>query len=159
MRSLTPFGWSKNLLGREDNDVFATMQHEVNRLFNEFGAMPSARLTNGEISPRVDVAETENALEVTAELPGLDEKDVEVVLYNDFLTIRGEKKAEKEEKKKDYHLVERTYGSFARSLRLPFQADPERIKADFVKGVLKVTVAKPPAVKEKTIKIPLRTAN
>src|ERR1700687_1522879 len=119
MRTLMPFGWSRDLAGREDGDVFAAMQHEMNRWFNEFGGTQTARLTNGELTLRVDVAETDNAVEVTAELPGLDEKDIEVVLYNDVLTIRGEKKAEKDEKKKDYRLVERTYGTFSRSLRLP----------------------------------------
>jgi HSP20 family protein len=90
-----------------------------------------------------------------AALPGVGEKDVEVVLSEGRLTIKGEKKQEKEEKKKSYHLVERSYGSFARSIGLPFAADPDQVKASFAKGVLSVTVPKPPEVKAKEKKIPI----
>jgi HSP20 family protein len=103
--------------------------------------------------PRVDVSETDTELKIEAELPGIDEKDVEVVLSDGRLTIKGEKKQEKEEKKKDYHLVERSYGSFTRSIALPFEADPNQVKASFAKGVLTVTVPKPPQVKAKQKKI------
>ena len=78
------------------------------------------------MAPRIDVSETDTELKIEAELPGIDEKDVEVVLSDGRLTIKGEKKQEKEEKKKDYHMVERSYGSFARSIALPFEADPNR---------------------------------
>ena len=104
-------------------------------------------------APRIDVSETDAELKIEAELPGVDEKDLEVVLSDGRLTIKGEKKAEKEEKKKDYHLVERSYGSFARSIGLPFEADPGQVKASFAKGVLTVTVPKPPEVKAKEKKI------
>ena len=90
-----------------------------------------------------------------ADLPGVDEKDVEVVLSDGRLTIKGEKKLEKEEKKQDYYLHERSYGSFARSVALPFEADPDQVKASFAKGVLTVTVPKPPEVKAKQKKIPI----
>jgi HSP20 family protein len=110
------------------------------------------------VVPRIDVAETDSAIEITAELPGIDEKEVDVVLRDDVLTIKGEKKSEREEKKKDYHLVERSFGSFARTIRLPFDADSEAVKASFAKGVLKVSIAKPAEVKQKTVKIPVRTA-
>jgi len=106
-------------------------------------------------APRIDVSETETELKIEAEMPGVDEKDVEVVLSDGRLTIKGEKKQEKEEKKKDYHLVERSYGSFARSIGLPFEADPGQVKATFAKGVLTVTVPKPPEVKAKEKKIPV----
>jgi HSP20 family protein len=129
----------------------------VNRLFEDFGRGSLARLSGAEVSPRIDVAETDNAIEVTAELPGIDEKDVEVVLRDDILTIKGEKKSEKEEKKKDYHLIERSFGSFARSVRLPFEADSEAVKASFAKGILRVSIAKPAEVKDKTVKIPVRS--
>jgi HSP20 family protein len=105
------------------------------------------------MAPRVDVSETDTELKIEAELPGIDEKDVEVVLSDGRLTIKGEKKQEKEEKKKDYHLLERSYGSFARSIALPFEADPDQVKASFAKGVLTVTVPKPPEVKAKEKKI------
>jgi HSP20 family protein len=80
------------------------------------------------------------------------------VLSNGRLTIKGEKKQEKEEKKKDYHFVERSYGSFARSIGLPFEADPNKVQAKFDKGVLTVTVPKPPEVKAKEKKIPIGKA-
>lgn len=159
MRSLIPFGWNTDLLrrGAAEDDPFVAMQKEVNRLFEDFGrGSPSRFAGGGEVVPRIDVAETDNSIEVTAELPGIDEKDVDVVLRDDVLTIKGEKKSEREEKKKDYHLVERSYGSFQRSIRLPFEADGETVKANFVKGVLKISIAKPTEVKEKTVKIPVR---
>lgn len=159
MRSLIPFSWNTDAARRDNGDPFVAMQTEINRMFNEFGrGWPARFAAEGEVSPKLDVVETESAIEVTAELPGIDEKDVDVVLRDDVLTIRGEKKSEREEKKTDYHLVERSFGSFARSIRLPFEADSEAVKANFAKGLLKVTIAKPAEVKEKTVKIPVRSA-
>ena len=158
MRSLVPFSWTTDLFRRSDNDPFVAMQKEINRMFEDFGRGSLARLSGTDVSPRIDVAETDNAIEVTAELPGIDEKDVEVVLRDDILTIKGEKKSEKEEKKKDYHLIERSFGSFARSVRLPFEADSEAVKANFAKGILRISIAKPAEVKDKTVKIPVRSA-
>ncbi|MGQ0676301.1 MAG: Hsp20/alpha crystallin family protein, partial [Rhodospirillales bacterium] len=96
---------------------------------------------------------TDQAIEVTAELPGMEEKDVELVVQDDVLTIRGEKKFEKEEKNKDYHMVERQYGSFQRSFTLPDIVDREKIAAKFDKGVLNVTLPKSAKAKERTRKI------
>lgn len=158
MRSLIPFSWATDLFGRDERDPFAAMQREINRVFDDFGRGSLTRWHDGDVSPRIDVAETDSTIEVTAELPGLDEKDVDVVLRDDILTIKGEKRSEREEKKKDYHLVERSFGSFARSIRLPFEADSEAVKANFTKGVLKIAINKPAQVKEKTVKIPVRSA-
>jgi HSP20 family protein len=158
MRSLIPFSWNTDVARRDEGDPFVAMQNEINRMFNEFGRGWPARFADGDVSPRIDVVETETALEVTAELPGIDEKDVDVMLRDDVLTIRGEKKSEREEKKADFHLVERSFGSFSRSIQLPFEADSEAVKANFAKGLLKVTIAKPAQVKEKTVKIPVRSA-
>jgi HSP20 family protein len=157
MRSLIPFSWNTDV-ARRDDDPFVAMQKEINRMFNEFGRGWPTRSAEAEVSPRIDVAETDATIEVTAELPGIDEKDVDVVLRDDVLTIRGEKKSEREEKKADFHLVERSFGSFSRSIRLPFEADSEAVKANFAKGLLKVTIAKPAQVKDKTVKIPVRSA-
>ena len=159
MRSLIPFStWNRDLFRRDDDDPFLAMQKEVNKIFETFGRGSLARFgADADVSPRIDVAETDGAIEVTVELPGIDEKDVEVVLRDDLLTIKGEKKSEKEEKRKDYHLVERSFGSFARSIRLPFEADGETVKASFAKGILRISIAKPAEVKEKTVKIPVRT--
>jgi HSP20 family protein len=158
MRSLIPFPWGTDLFRRDDRDPFTAMQREINRVFDDFGRGSPARWADADVSPRIDVAETDNTIEVTAELPGLDEKDVDVVLRDDVLTVKGEKKSEREEKKKDYHLIERSFGSFARSIRLPFEADSEAVKASFNKGVLRVVINKPAQVKDKTVKIPVRSA-
>jgi HSP20 family protein len=158
MRSLIPFSWNTDIARRDDGDPFTAMQREINRMFGEFGRNLPARFADGDVAPRLDVAETDAAIEVTAELAGIDEKDVDVMLRDDVLTIRGEKKSEREEKKTDYHLVERSFGQFSRSIRLPFAADSEAVKASFAKGLLKVTIAKPPAVKDKTVKIQVRSA-
>jgi HSP20 family protein len=101
----------------------------------------------------INVSETDDAIEVTAELPGIDEKDVDVEVANNVLTIKGEKKSEKEEKEKDFHLVERSYGSFQRTVPLPYEIDPDKIAAKFTQGVLTVTMPKPPQAKEKVKKI------
>ena len=139
-------------------DPFTSMRRDMERLFEDFSrglgwnTPASARMGT---APRIDVSETETELNIEAELPGVDEKDVELILSDGRLTIKGEKKHEKEEKKKDYHLVERSYGSFARTLGLPFDVDPEQVKASFDKGVLRVTVPKPAEVKSKEKRIPI----
>ena len=107
------------------------------------------------VIPSVEVSETEDEVQVTAELPGMTEKDIEVALEDDTLILRGEKKQEHEEKKRNYHMVERSYGEFHRALPLPAGVDPNKVKAKFKDGVLKVTLAKTPQAKEsrKTIKV------
>jgi HSP20 family protein len=144
------------LPSREIWEPFGSLRRDMERVFEDFsrdfGWGPPAT-TGIAMAPRVDVSETDTELKIEAELPGIDEKDVEVVLSDGRLTIKGEKKQEKEEKKKDYHLLERSYGSFARSIALPFEADPDQVKASFAKGVLTVTVPKPPEIKAKEKKI------
>ena len=153
--------------GREKGDLlpsrdiwepFGSLRRDMERLFEDFSrdlGWGAPALAQTGMAPRVDVSETETEIRIEAELPGVDEKDIEVVLSDGRLTIKGEKKQEKEEKKKDFHLVERSYGSFARSIGLPFEADPGQIKASFAKGVLSITVPKPPEVKAKEKKIPI----
>ena len=104
-------------------------------------------------SPALDLAETKDNLVVTAELPGIDPKDISIDLSGDILTVRGEKKQEKEEKEENYHLIERRYGSFTRSIRLPVKIDEEKIKASYKNGVLKIVLPKSEEVKKKEIKI------
>jgi HSP20 family protein len=138
---------------------FENLRNEMNRLFDDFDrgfwrspfrsslfdvvpfvqrqlAIPTV--------PAVDVAEKDNAYEITAELPGLDEKNVEVKLVNGNLTIKGENQEETEEKKKDYYLHERHFGSFERSFAIPEGVDAESIEATFKKGVLTVKLPKKP---------------
>jgi HSP20 family protein len=154
-------------LGREKGEFvpsrdiwepFGSLRRDMERGFEnfsrDFGWGPPALAGTG-MAPRVDVSETDSEIKIEAELPGVEEKDIEIVLSGGRLTIKGEKRQEKEEKKKDFHLVERSYGSFARSIGLPFEADPNKVKASFAKGVLTVTVPKPPEVKAKEKKIPI----
>jgi HSP20 family protein len=107
--------------------------------------------------PRVNVSETEKELQVTAELPGVDEKNIDVTVSGDQLTIRGEKKSEIDEKKDEkgraFRRVERSYGSFERTMSLPFDIDPDKVQASFKNGVLTLTLPKPPGVQKKSKKI------
>ncbi|WP_370455213.1 Hsp20/alpha crystallin family protein [Pseudolabrys sp. FHR47] len=103
--------------------------------------------------PSIDVVETDKEIEITAELPGLEEKDVQLNVADNLLTIRGEKKAEKEDKGKDYRIVERSYGAFERTLELPPGVDADAIKASIAKGVLTVTVPKPAPAQAKKIEV------
>jgi HSP20 family protein len=134
----------------------ASLHREIDRLFNdfsqEFGRFPTLR--SGGMMPCTNVCESDGEIEFTAELPGMEEKDVEVTLSDNVLTIRGEKKAEKEEKEKDYRLVERTFGSFSRSFEVPPGIDPSAVKATIDKGVLTVKFPKPaqPAAKKIAVK-------
>ena len=143
MRSLIPAFW-----GREDEkgDPFRAMQREFDRMFRDFGTnLPAAFGATGgaQLAPLIDISESDDGIDITAELPGVDEDDVDITLTDRLLTIKGEKKAETEKKEKDYHLVERSYGSFRRSVTLPFAADPNAVEASFEKGVLKIHLPKP----------------
>ena len=147
------------------------LRDEMNHLFDEFFTGFERRTPSlfrshepgwlmggrgGDMTPAVDVAEDDKAVTLTAELPGMKEEDVEVVLRDDMLIVKGEKKTEREEKEENYHLTERRYGAFERTFRLPETADADKIKAAFDDGVLTVTVpkrAEPKAKAEKKIKI------
>ena len=130
-------------------DPFAEMRAEMDRVFNSFLGrgfgrfnVPSRNEWSDAVVPSIDVRETDTELVVEVELPGMDEKDVSVTLSNGVLTLKGEKKSEREEKEEDYHLMERSYGSFQRSFQLGDTIDPDKVTAAFNKGVLKVTLAK-----------------
>ena len=150
---------------------FARLRDEIDRLFDDFGVgawrSPLRRAVfdvepfwRGEISwgkiPSVDISETEKAYEVAAELPGMDEKNVEVKYADGTLTIKGEKNDEKEEKKEGYYLSERNYGSFQRSFRLPDGVDADKIEASFKKGVLTVMLPKTPEAQKKEKRIEIK---
>jgi len=109
------------------------------------------------LAPRVDVSEDENAYEIAAEVPGVEEKDVTVTVADGKLTLRGEKKTETEEKKKDYHMKERSYGAFERSFRIPDGVDADKISAAFENGVLNVTLPKLAKAKSKERKIAVKS--
>jgi HSP20 family protein len=153
--SLIPF--RSNLAGRQAYDPFHSFRGEMERLFDSFSSqLPVAARAESPLAMRVDVSETDKEITVKAELPGVDEKNIDVQLNGDVLTIRGEKSQEKEEKQRNYHLVERQYGSFARSLRLPFEPKDADVKASFKQGVLSVSVAKPAELKPSPKKIEVK---
>lgn len=138
---------------QESGDPFVELHRQMNDLFasffDDFGGswLPSRRRGEGLLGdqmPRFEVAETDEAVEVTAEFPGMDEKDLHVTVDEGRLTVEGEKKEEHEEKKKTVHFSERRYGSFHRSIPLPPGIDLEHIEARFKKGVLRVTLPKNP---------------
>jgi HSP20 family protein len=103
--------------------------------------------------PSVDISETENNVLVKAELPGLDPRDVDLSIERDTLIIRGEKKQESEEKQENYHRIERSYGSFHRSIPLPCKCDPDKVKAKFKNGVLTVTLPKDRSARPRRVTI------
>jgi HSP20 family protein len=151
-KSLIPVGRERAGVARREVNPFVSLQQEVERLFDDFArgfpAFGSAGLV-----PNMDVMETDKEIELAVELPGLEEKDVQINLADNVLTIRGEKKAEKEEKDKNYRLLERSYGSFTRSVELPASIDPDKIKATITNGVLTVKVPKPAAAVAKKIEV------
>jgi len=145
------------------------LRGQMDRLFDEFvgdwwppalgrslferETVPTPLWSEGMLDVKFDISETDDEIELAAELPGLDEKDVELVFSDGILTLKGEKRAEAETKERDYYVSQRRYGSFARSMRLPESVDPEKIKARFSKGVLKVTLPKRPEAKARRKKI------
>ena len=152
----------------------ANLRREIDRLFDDFAwgsswRMPSPRSlfdvepfwrgegTWGKV-PAIDIADTEKAYEVTAELPGMDEKNVEVKIANGVLTIKGEKQDEKEEKNKGYYVRERNFGSFERSFEVPDSVDTDKIEATFKKGVLTVTLPKSAEAQKAEKKIAVKAA-
>ena len=130
------------------------LRREMDRLWDDyFGAGRRALRPLAEFAPAVDIKETAEAVVVKAEVPGMDAKDINISVTGEVLTIKGEKKSEREEKEENYHLVERSYGSFSRSLTLPAAVDLDKIEAKYDKGVLTVTCPKKEEVKPKPIEI------
>lgn len=135
----------------------SSFRKEMDDLWNKFmGETPFARTVTEDWLPSVDISETEDKLLIKGEFPGLDVKDINVTISGDLLTIKGEKKREEEEKDEHHHCVERYYGSFQRSFRLPVNVKTEGIEAKFDKGVLKVTLPKTEEAKKKEIEIKVK---
>lgn len=160
--NIVPWARSRgSAVSREPEDVFTQLQREMNGVFdNIWRGFGSPAVAGGQatvaLQPQTDIAETDKEYEVTVELPGIDEKDVEVTLANGVLSIKGEKKFEREEKKKDYYLSERSYGSFQRAIRVPEGVDAEKVSAAFNKGVLTLKLPKLPEVQASTKKIAVK---
>ncbi|MGQ9920784.1 MAG: Hsp20/alpha crystallin family protein [Desulfobacca sp.] len=131
------------------------LRSEMDRLWDDYfgSGRKGLRPTEGTWLPSVDVSETADKVVVKAEVPGMDAKDIDISLSGDLLTIKGEKKTEREEKEENYHLVERSYGSFSRSLRLPVAVDADKIEATYKQGVLTITCPKKEEAKAKLIEI------
>jgi HSP20 family protein len=144
-------------LARPEPSVFGSLQREVDRLFDEFarGFGSPAVPGNGSLMPSMEVTETDKEIVITTELPGLERKDVEISLEDNVLTIRGEKKSETspDDKNKNVHVSERSYGVFYRALELPGSVDPASVQATMSKGVLKITIPKPARAQPKKIEV------
>jgi len=146
--------YSKNTPARRGShalfrDPFFSLRNQIEDVFSSFGRdrWPALLgepedISSFALNPRTDISENEEALEITVELPGINEKDVSVTLRDGVLVIKGEKKQESEQKKKDFHLTERSYGAFTRSFQLPSNIDEEGIQAAFNKGVMTITAPK-----------------
>jgi HSP20 family protein len=133
---------------------FRDLRREMDDLFEKFFSeerLPAKRWAD--VAPALDLKVTDNEVIVTAELPGVEPKDMNISLEGDTLTIKGEKKQEKEEKNENMVRVERSYGTFQRSISLPCKVDENKIAADFKNGVLRVTLPKTEAARKKSIKI------
>jgi HSP20 family protein len=141
MRTLAPWG--------------GNLKREMERFFDRFAepVWEPFETMAGDWAPKLDVAETKDAVVVTAEMPGVDPKDIEIVLTGDLLTLKGEKEKEAEEKEERHHRVERAYGAFLRTVRLPMAVDGSKVTATFKNGVLVVTLPKTPAAKGTTIPV------
>jgi HSP20 family protein len=158
-RSLLPF--SSFSPAERGPELFLRLHREMDRLFEDVfrGFWPARGLASweGDATPEIDVSETDDAIKICAELPGVDEKDVEVAIDGDVLTVRGEKKLERDEKKESFYLTERSHGRFARSIRLPYEIDPDKAEASLKNGVLTVTLQKPAESRQKTRRIEVKS--
>lgn len=165
IKSLVPRSWGRKGLPvkREEESPFYSLQRAVDQVFDNFfdgfGLGPfSLDRRMGSFSPQIDVSEADREFQVTVELPGMDEKDVEISLVNNLLILKGEKKEEKEDKRKDYYRMERSYGFFERSIPIPEGIDLDKIEASFKKGVLKVTLPKTAEYQKERKRIPIKAA-
>src|SRR5438874_8073821 len=131
----------------------STIQDRMNRLFQESYGGQDQELSTSAFAPPVDVYEDEHSIMLKVEVPGIDEKDIDIRLENNTLVVRGERKFEKEEKEENYHRVERRYGAFARSFTLPSSIDNDNAQASYENGILKIKLAKREEAKPKQIKL------
>ena len=129
---------------RSKSESIRTRDSIFDDLFNELYSLPTSFLSKSgmDLSPRIDISETDSEYKIEAELPGINQKEIDVKIDNNILTIKGKKEDIKEEKEKNYHLRERYYGAFQRSISLPNNIEPEKIKARFENGVLNISVPK-----------------
>lgn len=170
LSSLVPWRWGtlRNLEDDRSLDAFRsemeTLHRSIDRLFADAwgGSLQPSLLAEtwatGKVTPRIDVAEDDKSFHVTVELPGMTDKDVAVTVEDRVLTIRGEKKEEKEKKDKDVFRRERAYGSFRRALELPTTVDSAKIDAKFKDGVLTIELPKTKEAQDRVKQIPVKAA-
>ncbi|HTL52289.1 MAG TPA: Hsp20/alpha crystallin family protein [Planctomycetota bacterium] len=169
LNQLMPWHWSEKSPAastrRDEEYPLLALQRNMNKMFEEFFTGSDMEpfepsrfgFSKGAFTPAVNVADHEKEIEVTAELPGMEEKEIQVSVQDDFLTISGEKKEEKEEKKENgYYRMERHYGSFQRVVALPAEVAADKAEAKFKNGVLHITLPKKPEALAKTKKIPVK---
>jgi HSP20 family protein len=143
---------------------FRSMQREMNQFLDRFRGQSFATpaeffdAVTGPMFPAIDVVETEEAMVITAEVPGVKEEDLDVSIQNSTLVLKGEKSSDREEKEQDYHLVERRYGSFRRQVPLGFTPAEDAVTATFADGVLKLTIAKPEEARQPVRKVEISRA-
>ncbi len=141
-------------------DPFTAMRSEMDRLFDSFlgrqgERWPAVFGDGGRMAPTVDISENDKEIMIEAEMPGIAEKDISLTIRDGVLSLKGEKKSERDEKKDDYHLRERSYGQFQRSFRLPDAVDVDAVQAKFENGVLHVTLPKKPEAVKSERKVPI----
>jgi len=157
LKSLLSLGNKGNEIASTETSPFTSLQREIDRVFSDF-TQGWPRLHQPDLTPRMDVTERGNEIAITAELPGLQEKDVKVELVDNLLTISGEKKIENETKDDKRYVLERSYGAFSRSIELPEGINSDDIKAYLVNGVLTVTLPKPPEAEPSAKQIEVKAA-
>jgi len=144
-----------------DDNPFQMMQREMNRLFDnvmsDFSLFPS-RERFMDSFPQIDLKDTDKEIIVDVEIPGMDQKDINISISDNVLTIRGEKQQEKEEKKSNFYHVERSYGSFHRDIPLHAEIEEDKVSAKYKKGVLKINLPKTPEAQRKHKKIPIQVS-
>jgi HSP20 family protein len=148
------------VLKQENSNPFLTLQQEMNNVFNRFSDNFLSPFRNEPWStyPKVNIKESKNEIEVTAELPGLDKKDIEISISDNVLTLKGEKRLENETKENNYYKMERSYGAFNRVITLPADVKTDKTNAEFKNGILKITISKKPESEQKAKKIDIKTA-
>lgn len=159
IKDIIPFGKKSIQIERGTESPFAILRREIDSLFDNFlrgFELEPFESRFSAFSPKIDVVETDKEIKVFVELPGMEEKDIDISLSKDTLTIKGEKKEEKEQKGKDYYRMERSYGSFIRTIPLPVEVEDDKVDAKLKKGVLTIVLPKSAKTIEATKKISVK---
>ncbi|HLJ63787.1 MAG TPA: Hsp20/alpha crystallin family protein [Stellaceae bacterium] len=160
----SPENWRVAREARE-SDPFLRLHHDINRLFQEMlggftlpglGRSLEGGVSGAMLSPRIELSESEEEFRIAAELPGIEEKDIDVTLDRNTLTLHAEKKIETDSKEANYHVTERAYGTYRRQIELPFAPDPDQIHATFKNGTLHITLPKPKEIRQRTRRIEVK---